>query len=475
MAPASRRRILSPQSLSSFGAIPLYPSSAPQSSSPPPASTSKTATTTSPPEAPVRPTEPQPNSTHFPVSPHPPVSSSGRGNLIWQGNHDAEPNGIRVGKWKIITQNSSIGDEKGMENLTLLLEEIAASDADGAVLNLSTETEIKGKRRLCVPEITFLDAFLSLQFDGRDREKNAELKFAARDALVEWAEAHRYLERSHRDQNRSNPLSPPYRSFRGVSILRTIDAAAWSNRAARGKERDANSANSQPNSEGYGNDSVYSGACTEFFYDWTFASPYAGTIDCPSNENGNNSAINNHRRVWKSLPHSHIPFHLLRDTSQPILLYDDIMLYEDDLHDNGEVSLNVKIRVMPTCWYILQRLFLRVDYVCIKCREVRICCPLGDVPIESGVDERLKSKPQSTQPTLGNVAKANTIYRDVTWREASWEELGDLGLPKDPKAWRDENGSNGVSSPIPLAALLMKLPLVSLPEDLPAFSYVELM
>eukprot|EP00569_Conticribra_weissflogii_P001844 CAMPEP_0171352066 /NCGR_PEP_ID=MMETSP0878-20121228/40529_1 /TAXON_ID=67004 /ORGANISM="Thalassiosira weissflogii, Strain CCMP1336" /LENGTH=474 /DNA_ID=CAMNT_0011857533 /DNA_START=31 /DNA_END=1455 /DNA_ORIENTATION=+ len=473
MAPASRRRILSTQTLSSFGASPLYPSSAPRSFSPPPSSTCKNTTTTSRPEPPVCPRELQPNSTHYPVPPQPPPSSSVGGDLPRQGNHDAEPHGIRVGKWKIITQNSSIGDEKGMEKLTLLLEEIADADADGAESNLSTKTGKKSKRRLCVPEITFLDAFLSLQFDGRDGEKNSELKFTAGDALVEWAEAHRYLGCSHSNQINSNRLNSHYQTFRGVSILKTIDADAWANRVARGKERVEDSANSHPNSEENGNDPVSSWTSTEFFYDWTFASPYAGTIHCPSNEHKHNSARNNNRQIWKSLPQSHIPFHLLQDTSQPILLFDDIMLYEDDLHDNGEVSLNVKLRVMPTCWYILQRLFVRVDYVCIKCREVRICCSFEDVPIASGVDGLQKQKTQSTQQNFGKIAKSNTIYRDVTWREAAWEELGELGLPKDPKLWRDENGGNNALSQNPLAALLMKLPLVPLPNDLPAYSCVE--
>jgi type 2A phosphatase activator TIP41 len=31
----------------------------------------------------------------------------------------------------------------------------------------------------------------------------------------------------------------------------------------------------------------------------------------------------------------------------PILFYDDITLYEDELHDHGAVQLNVKARVMP--------------------------------------------------------------------------------------------------------------------------------
>ena len=41
--------------------------------------------------------------------------------------------------------------------------------------------------------------------------------------------------------------------------------------------------------------------------------------------------------------------------------YRDIRLYDDELDDNGAVSLGVKIRVMPSCFFILVRYYLRVD------------------------------------------------------------------------------------------------------------------
>ena len=64
-------------------------------------------------------------------------------------------------------------------------------------------------------------------------------------------------------------------------------------------------------------------------WDWTYSTTYKGT--------SNNEFIN--------APDNHegIPIHLLADTSQPILFYDDIQLFDDELGDNGQVSLNVKI------------------------------------------------------------------------------------------------------------------------------------
>jgi len=55
-----------------------------------------------------------------------------------------------------------------------------------------------------------------------------------------------------------------------------------------------------------------------------------------------------------------------------ILYYEDVPLFEDELHDNGESSFNVRIRVMPHSFFLLARLFLRVDNVVFRLFDVRI-------------------------------------------------------------------------------------------------------
>lgn len=62
---------------------------------------------------------------------------------------------------------------------------------------------------------------------------------------------------------------------------------------------------------------------------------------------------------------------LLRDTTVPILLYDDVLLMEDDLHDNGMMTMRVKVRVMRSGFLILQRHVVRIDRVAVWIREVR--------------------------------------------------------------------------------------------------------
>ena len=55
-----------------------------------------------------------------------------------------------------------------------------------------------------------------------------------------------------------------------------------------------------------------------------------------------------------------------------ILWSADVHLYEDELHDNGDCSLLVRTRVTPNYFYILQRLFVRVDRVTFRMKETRL-------------------------------------------------------------------------------------------------------
>ena len=66
-----------------------------------------------------------------------------------------------------------------------------------------------------------------------------------------------------------------------------------------------------------------------------------------------------------------IPVELLK-RPDPILFFDDVILYEDELADNGIAMLNVKIRVMPARLLLLSRFFMRLDDVMIRVRDTRI-------------------------------------------------------------------------------------------------------
>lgn len=56
---------------------------------------------------------------------------------------------------------------------------------------------------------------------------------------------------------------------------------------------------------------------------------------------------------------------------EPILFYDELTLYEDELADNGMSTLTLKVRCMPSGFFILLRFFMRVDGVLLRCFDTR--------------------------------------------------------------------------------------------------------
>ena len=56
----------------------------------------------------------------------------------------------------------------------------------------------------------------------------------------------------------------------------------------------------------------------------------------------------------------------------PILFYDEVDLYEDELGDNGMSLLSLKLRVMPERLLVLSRFFLRLDDVIFRVRDTRV-------------------------------------------------------------------------------------------------------
>ena len=97
---------------------------------------------------------------------------------------------------------------------------------------------------------------------------------------------------------------------------------------------------------------------------------------------------------WVRSATSGIDYNLLRMQNIPILLFDEILLYQDDLEDCGDVIFDAKLRVMPICWFILSRFFVRVDGVIVRIRDTRIFHRFGE----------------------------NMVHMEITWREADLAE-----------------------------------------------------
>ncbi|XP_060531213.1 TIP41-like protein isoform X2 [Cylas formicarius] len=91
-------------------------------------------------------------------------------------------------------------------------------------------------------------------------------------------------------------------------------------------------------------------------FDWTFSTDYSGTLS---------------DQAVITPTEERIDMEMLKQ-KEKILFYHDMMLYEDELHDNGISSCTIKIRVMPSSFFVLQRFFLRVDGVMVRVNDTRV-------------------------------------------------------------------------------------------------------
>ncbi|XP_012279673.1 TIP41-like protein [Orussus abietinus] len=95
-------------------------------------------------------------------------------------------------------------------------------------------------------------------------------------------------------------------------------------------------------------------------FDWTFTTDYMGTASgFDIEETGERIDVEKLKRKDK------------------ILFYHDLTLFEDELHDNGIAVCSVKIRVMPSSFFVLLRYFLRVDNVMLRVHDTRIYHEFG--------------------------------------------------------------------------------------------------
>lgn len=97
-------------------------------------------------------------------------------------------------------------------------------------------------------------------------------------------------------------------------------------------------------------------------FDWTFSTAYKGSLS-PSS-------------VRTTATDERIPLDKLR-REDPIMFFDEMVLFEDELGDNGEATLTVKARVMPLCFFVLAQHLLRVDGVLFRAQEVRVYHEFG--------------------------------------------------------------------------------------------------
>jgi type 2A phosphatase activator TIP41 len=97
---------------------------------------------------------------------------------------------------------------------------------------------------------------------------------------------------------------------------------------------------------------------------------------------------------------------------EDILFWDQLVLMEDELADNGTCVESVKLRVMPSGFFCLHRLLLRVDDVLAAVHDTR----------------------------LYHCFETNIVHHEYSERRSTYEELKKSGrFPADPSQLADEN------------------------------------
>lgn len=129
-------------------------------------------------------------------------------------------------------------------------------------------------------------------------------------------------------------------------------------------------------------------------FDWTFTSTYQGTVEGfqvePSSETIDMEKLK--RR-------------------EPIRFYSQIMLYEDELADHGCAQMSVRIRVMPDCFFLLCRFYLRVDGVLLRTCDTRIFGERGSSHLI-----REWSKREAKYNELSTTARENMLEPSTVWQ-----------------------------------------------------------
>lgn len=97
-------------------------------------------------------------------------------------------------------------------------------------------------------------------------------------------------------------------------------------------------------------------------FDWSYSTDYKGTLRSSS-------------PPFEATT-TPIPLELLK-RPDPILFFDEVILYEDEMADNGITMYSCKIRVMPARLLLLCRFFMRLDNVALRIRDTRVYVDFG--------------------------------------------------------------------------------------------------
>lgn len=124
-------------------------------------------------------------------------------------------------------------------------------------------------------------------------------------------------------------------------------------------------------------------------FDWTFSTDYSGSLYGQFHLEEN---VNQRIDIEKL------------KVQEEILFYKEIILFEDELHDNGVAVSAVKFRAMPSGYFLLHRYFLRVDNVLVRVADTRLHYEVGNPYV---LRERSFREAKFSEISHPNVASSN--------------------------------------------------------------------
>ncbi|EEY70109.1 uncharacterized protein PITG_06677 [Phytophthora infestans T30-4] len=162
-------------------------------------------------------------------------------------------------------------------------------------------------------------------------------------------------------------------------------------------------------------------------YDWTYSTDYKGSLQrLIKSENVPVTFTKSEEDPQVETTSERINFEKLKER-EPILWFEDVALYEDELHDHGTSAMSVKVRVMPSGFYVLSRYWMRLDHVVVRLHETRIHHLFGtnhflrEYTRKEEQFDALFAKGQSKN--MANYTNIDTFQHLLPVREAVFEKV----------------------------------------------------
>jgi len=154
--------------------------------------------------------------------------------------------------------------------------------------------------------------------------------------------------------------------------------------------------------------------------DWTYTTPYKGSLSYLSKTSIPHYKIPTIPPIKSSvsvdLTDAQIPFHKL-GKENPVLHYDEIHLFEDDLDDLGFAQGLIRVRTMADSLYMLIRNYVRLDNMFVRIIDTRIYHEYGtdillrEFQYKENTFEELKKKGfEVSSEWVLSAAQADTIF-----------------------------------------------------------------